>query len=200
MSGAFVRLACAALLAASTACGSRESSEPAQSAAGTPQTASSELVGVHPTVFQCDSITPADAIGRAVGGRVEAMPPMFEPPRGTPKPCDYRQVDAPPAAVQDGAPAPAQRMWSIRYDCRDDFVPITEREMKRLVDAEGATRVQVGAWGVDHRDAALVFRDDDAPCTVRIVGPGAAERLAIAQLVARGLTPKTAPMTPRAAR
>jgi hypothetical protein len=73
----------------------------------------------------------------------------------------------------------------------------TEKEMKRLIAEEGALEVTVGKWGVEHRDAALVFVDDNAPCTVRIVGPGSAERQAIGRLVADVLTPKTAPMTPR---
>jgi hypothetical protein len=159
--------------------------------------ASAGFYGVDPSVFRCDAILPPSAVGSAIGGEVVTMDSMFTPPKGTPAPCDFRQINVPPPVVQDGAPAPALPMWSIRFDCRESYMSSTEKEMKRLIAEEGALEVTVGRWGVEHRDAALVFVDDNAPCTVRIVGPGSAERQAIGRLVADVLTPKTAPMTPR---
>lgn len=160
--------------------------------------ASAGFIGVDPSVFKCEPIGSLDDIAQAVGGAVVMMEPMFDPPKGTPAPCDYRQLGA-QSKVLDGAAAPAQRMWSVRFDCRDSYMPSTVREMERLVADEGAARVTVGKWGVDHRDAALMFIDDNTPCSVRVVGPGASERLAIGNVIAAKLTLKTAPMTPRPA-
>jgi hypothetical protein len=39
----------------------------------------------------------------------------------------------------------------------------------------------------------LLFLDDDAPCYVRVIGPGADRRLALARLVAGRLERRTAP-------
>lgn len=64
---------------------------------------------------------------------------------------------------------------------------------------EPAVDVAVGAKGLDHHGQGLIFIDDDAPCYVRVVGKDAARRLALAQLVAKNLTFRNAPMTPRAA-
>ncbi len=160
--------------------------------------ASEGFIGVHPSVFKCETLGSLGDIAKAVGGEVVMTAPMFEPPKGTPAPCDYRQLGT-QTEVLDGAPAPAQRMWSVRFDCRDSYMPTTTKEMERLVADEGATRVNVGKWGVDHRNAALVFVDDDTPCSIRVVGPGATERLAIGNVISAKLTLKTAPMTPRPA-
>jgi hypothetical protein len=62
---------------------------------------------------------------------------------------------------------------------------------------EPAVEVDVGAKGLDHHGQGLVFVDDDAPCYVRVVGPNAAHRLAVAQAIAKNLTFANAPMTPR---
>jgi hypothetical protein len=45
-----------------------------------------------------------------------------------------------------------------------------------------------------------LFIDDDAPCYVRVVGPEADRRMALARHLVSALTPATAPMTPRAAK
>ena len=57
--------------------------------------------------------------------------------------------------------------------------------------------VEVGAKGLDHHGQGLIFIDDDAPCYVRVIGPDAANRLALAQLIAKNLTFANAPMSPR---
>src|SRR5262245_11412791 len=63
---------------------------------------------------------------------------------------------------------------------------------------EAAHEVAVGARGLDHHGQGLLFIDDDSPCYVRVVGPDADRRLALALHVVARLTPATAPMTPRA--
>jgi hypothetical protein len=185
-----------AVLALAGACGNEK---PKQKAAKVEGEASAGFIGVDPSVFRCETIAPVPDVGVAIGGQVERMESMFTPPKGTPVPCDYAQIGLPPPVVQDGAPAPAQPMWSIRFDCREDHMPGTTKEMERLATEEGATRVTVGKLAVDHLNAALLFVDDDSPCTVRVVGPNPDQRLAIARLVADRLTPRTAPMTPRPA-
>lgn len=193
MSKALLGAAIAALLV-SAGCGKEKAKKKVEKKEGE---ASVGFYGVDPSIFNCETLGSLGDISKAVGGEVVRMEPMFDPPTGTPAPCDYRQLGA-ETEVLDGAPAPAQRMWSIRYDCRESYVPITTKEMEHLV-SEGATRVNVGKWGVEDRDARLIFIDDDAPCTVTVVGPGSAERIAIGNVVGRKLTLKTAPMTPRPA-
>ena len=61
----------------------------------------------------------------------------------------------------------------------------------------GAVDVEVGAKGLDHHGQGLLFIDDDAPCYVRVVGPDAQRRLALARAIAKNLTFANAPMTPR---
>ena len=64
---------------------------------------------------------------------------------------------------------------------------------------ELARQVDVGARALDHHGQGLLFVDDDAPCYVRIVGPGGEHRLALARHLAAALRPATAPMSPRPA-
>lgn len=99
-----------------------------------------------------------------------------------------------------------------QYNAASDAAPIPDPTPKKkrepgAVDAaidapqrapEASKLVQVGAKGLDHHGQGLIFIDDDAPCYVRVVGPDAEKRLALAQLVATGLTFANAPMTPRA--
>src|SRR6185436_4708460 len=51
-----------------------------------------------------------------------------------------------------------------------------------------AVEVPVGAKGLDHHGQGLIFIDDDAPCYVRVIGPDAAHRLALAKTIAKNLT------------
>jgi hypothetical protein len=64
---------------------------------------------------------------------------------------------------------------------------------------EASHVVQVGKKALDHHGQGLIFVDDDAPCYVRVMGPDAARRLALAQVIAKNLTPARAPMTPHVA-
>lgn len=188
-------------LAAGSGCGKDDSSS---KAGGDVPASDDGFVGVDPLIFKCDSITPLDTVERAVGGKVEAMETQFRPPKGMAAPCSYMLIEpralpvpdggAPPG---DGGPAMAQWMWDITYDCREDFHKTTSAEMERLMREEGATRVDIGTWGVEAKSAAIMFFDDDSPCWVRVVGPGNAERRALAELVRDRLNAKNAPMKPR---
>ncbi len=61
---------------------------------------------------------------------------------------------------------------------------------------EGSREVPVGRRGLDVLGQGLIFVDDDAPCNVRVVGPDADRRLALATLIAKNLSEANAPMTP----
>ena len=80
----------------------------------------------------------------------------------------------------------------------DPSVPPPDAAAPRRTPEE-AFEVAVGARALDHHGQGLLFIDDDAPCYVRVVGPTAERRLAVAKHVAQHLTLATAPMTPRAA-
>jgi hypothetical protein len=168
----------------------------------------SGFVGVDPLIFQCESVAPLGAVAQAVGGPVETTESPFTPAKGTPQPCSYALIEPRPLPVPDGgtatggdagAPAAAQWLWSLTFDCRDSYHAGTRREMERLIAEEGAKPVELGSFAIVHRDAAILFFDDDSPCWVRVVGPGGKERLALARLVAERLTEKNAPMRPQPA-
>jgi hypothetical protein len=61
-----------------------------------------------------------------------------------------------------------------------------------------AVDVEVGERGLDHQGQGLMFIDDDALCYVRVGGPDAAGRLALAKAISAALHPTNAPMSPRA--
>ena len=88
------------------------------------------------------------------------------------------------------------RGWSVDFDCRERALDDAEDLMVQYATGRDAGAVRVGRSGLDHAGGGLLFIDDDAPCYVRIVGPGREQRAEIARLVADRLTPKTAPMTP----
>lgn len=102
------------------------------------------------------------------------------------------------AAGAAGAAAgqPAQKMWSVDFDCRKTALKDGEALMVQYAKTNGAVPVRVGKSGLDYENAALLFIDNDSPCYARVLGPGAKNRLAIAKLVAGRLTTATAPMTP----
>ena len=180
------------------------------------------LVGVYPKDFRCDSIAPIATLESLLGGKVHVLDSALQPPMGVPSPCNYL-VDT----TADDAGI-AQQAWTFDIDCRPDmqkradalFAQYTTNsadlvaQYNGISDAglpvdhdaapmhapTGASPVAVGSRGLDHHGQGLLFIDDDAPCYVRVVGPSAERRLALAQHLAKTLTPATAPMTPRAAR
>lgn len=74
--------------------------------------------------------------------------------------------------------------------------PIVTDAGVELKAPTGAHVVELGRRALDHHGQGLLFVDDDAPCYVRIVGPGADRRLALGQLLAKNLREANAPMTP----
>lgn len=202
-----------AIPAAAAACSSDSKSAPAQpEAAG----ASAALVGVWPDKFQCDSVAPPDALAQALGGTPRVVDSAIQTPQGVARPCNY---------LVDGAAGP--EAWTFDLDCRPGYAEVADKlfdqytrgsqdlvdQYNAVVDAghldvvdggpaikapESAHEVQVGKRALDHHGQGLLFIDDDAPCYVRVIGPDAGKRLALAQLIAKNLTPARAPMQPHA--
>lgn len=179
-----------------------------------PSSAPSEpvvLVGVDAKDFRCESLLSLAQLGELLGGRVRQLESASPTPIGVPSPCAY-------LLEAEGAAAAG---WTFDLDCRDGMdaraealfaqYQRTSAEVAARLAAEGpagqraapsevtAREVQVGARALDHHGQGLLFVDDDAPCYVRVVGPSAAGRLALATHLARALTPATAPMTRRRA-
>lgn len=173
-----------------------------------------QLVGIDPDRWTCDQVATKDAVEQAVGGHVKEVEGSLAPPRGTPRPCAYLLDVAVPEA------------WTFDLDCRPGALRTAETLFKQYTEYNealiaayadagpdelkddagvvhvapgGPTPVAVGTKALDHNGQALLFVDDDTPCYGRVVGPDAARRLALAQLVAKNLRPATAPMEPRPA-
>ena len=175
------------------------------------------LAGVYPDKFQCESVTPVATLNTTLGGTTRVVDNPMTPPKGIMHPCNY-QIDI----------AGQFEYWTWDADCRDGYKQRADAlfaqyahdsadmvtQYNAAADAgikptdagyvmhapTGASDVQVGAKALDHHGQGLLFIDDDAPCYVRVVGPDAGRRLALAQLIAKNLTFDNAPMTPRRAR
>lgn len=175
-----------------------------------------KLAGVFPDRFQCDSILKPEQIAELLGGvKAKQLDSAMSTPKGVPQPCNYEVV------MQS-----ALEYWTFDFDCRDhmkeradalfaqykrtsaelvqQYDQMSDAGMVKPTDAgvvikrpDDAVEVQVGAKALDHHGQGLLFIDDDAPCYVRVIGPEAARRLALAQAVAKNLTFANAPMTPR---
>ncbi|HEY6038450.1 MAG TPA: hypothetical protein VIV58_29410 [Kofleriaceae bacterium] len=174
-----------------------------------------KLAGVYPDKFQCDSILSVEQVGALLGGQAHALDSASSVPRGIAHPCNYE-------VTVNGA----AEYWTYDFDCRDGAKQRADKLFEQyktgssdiieqydaLADAgavkpndagtsiarpEPAAEVDVGAKGLDHHGQGLIFLDDDAPCYVRVVGPNAEHRLAVAKAIAKNLTFANAPMTPR---
>ncbi|MEO6777210.1 MAG: hypothetical protein ABI467_30055 [Kofleriaceae bacterium] len=174
-----------------------------------------KLAGVYPEAFQCDSILSVEQVGALLGGQAHVLDSASSVPRGIAHPCNYE------VTVEGAA-----EYWTYDFDCRDGAKQRADKLFEQyktgssdnieqydaLADAgtikpndagtsiarpEPAIEVDVGAKGLDHHGQGLIFIDDDAPCYVRVIGPGAPHRLALAQAIAKHLTFANAPMTPR---
>ena len=194
---------------------SRGESPPADQTAPAPQ----KRAGVDPEKFQCASIAPEAELATVLGGAIRVMETNDSPARNVARPCNY-------LVTRDAAASPEP--WFFDVDCRPGYQERAEEMFKEYAkdasdqvaayqaqvgsgktptdDAgvafkapEGSTAVAVGKKALDHHGQGLLFVDDDAPCYVRVVGPDAARRLALAQMVARHLTPETAPSLIRGA-
>jgi hypothetical protein len=180
------------------------------------------LLGVPADKWSCDLVATPEAIAQAVGKAVKPIDSPFTPPRGVPKPCSYLAGADAPAVGDAGAPAP--EAWTFDVDCREDYDKRAEilfaqyaKTSAELVDQykqeagdkpivtdagvtlkapTGASDVALGRRALDHHGQGLLFVDDDSPCYVRIVGPGADRRLALGELLAKNLREANAPMTP----
>ena len=175
-----------------------------------------KLAGVFPDRFDCGTITRPEEISQIVGGtKAKKLESAISPPKGVPQPCNYEVV------MQS-----VMEYWTYDIDCRDNFKEradklfeqykrtsgelvaqydhMTDAGLVKATDAgiaikrpEDAVEVNVGAKALDHHGQGLLFVDDDAPCYVRVIGPDAPRRLALAEAVAKNLTFANAPMTPR---
>jgi hypothetical protein len=217
-------LALFAVLGPVAACSNDSKSAPAPG--GNAATGTVTLQGVYPDDFQCDSVAPPAQLAEVLGATPRVIEGTIQTPRGVPRPCNYLVGgDTPPPG---DASAPGPEAWTFDIDCRDGYDVIAGKlfdqyargsqdlvdQYNAVVDAghleivdggppikapEAAHEVQVGKRALDHHGQGLLFIDDDAPCYVRVIGPDAARRLALAKLIAQNLTPARAPMTPRAA-
>lgn len=197
------------------ACSKGDASQPKPEKTTEPER---KLAGVFADRFECESITKPEDIAQAVGGlRAHKLENVISLPKGVPQPCNYE------VTLQS-----VMEYWTYDIDCRDgmkqradalfaqykstsadlqhQYDVMSDAGMVKPTDAgvvikrpEDAVEVQVGAKGLDHHGQGLIFIDDDAPCYVRVIGPEASRRLAVAQLVAKNLTFMNAPMTPRPA-
>jgi hypothetical protein len=177
-----------------------------------------KLAGVFPDRFQCDSILKAEQVAELLGAvKAHKLDNAISPPKGIAQPCNYE------VTMQT-----AMEYWTYDFDCRDHYKERADKlfeqykrtsaelvsQYDQMSDAglvkptdagivikrpDDAVEVQVGAKALDHHGQGLLFIDDDAPCYVRVIGPEAARRLALAQAVAKNLTFMNAPMDPRPA-
>jgi hypothetical protein len=141
-----------------------------------------QAIGVLAVDFKCESVVSTEAVEAAVGKPLDAVDSGFTPPQGVAKPCGY--VSAIPEQPEE---------WSWDLDCRERAMDDGARLMAEHASKPGAKAVLVGRSGLDHSGVQLIFFDDDAPCYVRVNGPGEAERLALARAIADGLTRRNAP-------
>lgn len=203
------------------ACG--KSDAPAK--APTTKETTARLAGIWPEQWTCDHVGSEAEIGQAVGGKARLIDGVGAPPAGVPRPCSY-VVDvgtADPEAwtfdidCRDSYKQKADALFAQYEQDSTDMVAlynaVTDAATAKPavkptpgeLDAaphrapEAAHPVPIGARGLDHHGQGLLFIDDDAPCYVRVVGPDADRRLALARLVVSRLTLANAPMTPRAA-
>jgi hypothetical protein len=173
-----------------------------------------KLAGVYPESFKCESIVTLEVLGQLLGGTARQLDGAMTPPRGIAAPCSYELTGQAP------------EYWTFDFDCRDGMKQRADalfaqystdssanvQKYNQLSDAgaikptdagivihapESSAEVAVGAKGLDHHGQGLIFIDDDAPCYVRVVGPGFEHRVELAKLIAKNLTFANAPMTPR---
>ncbi|HLU68835.1 MAG TPA: hypothetical protein VKZ63_21285 [Kofleriaceae bacterium] len=178
-------VAALAALALGSACSKEDKAPAPELLVEDDRTAPVQVLGVSPVDFTCDSIAPLEAVEAAIGRPLELVDAAgFSPPEGVPKPCNY--VSALPDMPGE---------WSFDLDCRERAIGDGERLMAQYAtDPEASGKpIQVGRSGIDHHDSQILFFDDDAPCYVRVNGPGAAERLALARLIADSLNRRNAP-------
>jgi hypothetical protein len=212
--------ALAVLISALGACNQSDARKEAEQAPSAQESASTRpMLGVYPDRFQCETIVSLADLGAALGGTATVNDSAgAPPPKNVAKGCNYRvAIGAGDAVVSEE--------WGFDFDCRPDYQKRVDllfaqytQQSADLVAAYNAqygskppppndagvvqraptdaVEVDVGRRGLDHHGQGILFIDDDAPCYVRVVGPGADRRLMIAKLVAERLHESNAPMTP----
>ncbi len=179
-----------------------------------------KMAGVFPERFECSTVMTLAAMGDVLGASTRMIDSPSSVPRGLPRPCTYEVATQPNPEYwtfdfdcRDGYKQRADALFNqykqINNDRIEEYnkvsdagVPKAPKEAKdaavELHQPGTATTVDVGAKALDHNDQGLLFIDDDAPCYVRVIGPDAQRRLALAKQVAKNLTFANAPMSPRA--
>ncbi len=174
-----------------------------------------EMLGVYPDRWTCELLVSEADVGTALGATATVAPGRKSGSKYVPGPCSYN--------VSAGGDAGAAVAWFFDVDCREDYEKRAETlfgqyvqqnddlvEAYNKANAEGKTKtdagvmkapedsaqVELGRRALDHHGQGLVFIDDDAPCYVRVVGPGTPQRLALGTLIAERLHEKNAPMEP----
>lgn len=204
-----------ALVAAALAAGCEE---PRKAAPPRPVEEAPILVGVQPANFRCDSLITAEAMSELLGQPARQVESAAASPNGVASPCNYLvTVPGQPSPAwtfdidcRDNMKQKADALFAQYERTSAELVaaamtdsaasapsPVDGGAAKPRKKPELAREVDVGARGLDHHGSGLLFLDDDAPCYVRVVGPDADKRLALAKHLATALTPATAPMSPR---
>lgn len=172
----------AAALVLPAACGKEQEEKKAPILVEDDKPAPAQAMGVLAVDFKCESVIAPETVEAAVGKPLEPFDSGFTPPQGVAKPCQY--ASAIPEQPEE---------WSWDIDCRERAMKDGASLMAEHGTKPGAKAVMVGRSGLDHSSAQLIFFDDDAPCYVRVNGPGEAERLSLARAIADGLNRRNAP-------
>ncbi|MBS1120512.1 MAG: hypothetical protein H6Q90_2740 [Deltaproteobacteria bacterium] len=178
--------------------------------------APTKLAGIYPERFECTTIATLDALTQILGSPTRAIDSPSSVPRGLPRPCTYEVAATPPEYwtfdfdCRDGYKRRADDLFDQYRKYNADRIAqyngMADAGVRQKPSDAGTaefrqpglpTDVEVGAKGLDHNDQGLIFIDDDAPCYVRIIGPEATRRLALARLIAKNLSFANAPMAPR---
>jgi hypothetical protein len=163
------------------------------------------MVGVAPANFRCHELISIAAVSQILQGQARLVETAMPTPVGLAPPCSYLVTAADERVepwmfdidCRDGMKARADALFEQYQSSSADLALQLPADGKARKIADAAHAIDVGGKGLDHHGQGLVFVDDDAPCYVRVIGPGAPRRLALAQRLALELTPSTAPMTPR---
>ena len=152
--------------------------------------------GVSPGAFKCESVASIPSMEKLLGAGIKVQETGFAPPPGVARQCAFSRK------VEDRL-----EMWSFDVDCRDSAHQDARDRMvqhtacaKKAEDASdagprpGTEKLSIGKGGLDHHGVALLFIDDDTPCHVRVLGLDAERRKKFARLLAKNLTPDTAPI------
>lgn len=176
------------------------------------------LVGVWPADFRCETVASAETMTQLLGAPARQVETAIPSTAGTPAPCAFLVAAADQEAwnfdidCRDGMKTRADALFAQYERTSADAVAAAAAQAaepskasspadaaKPRSKVELAREVNVGARGLDHHGSGLLFIDDDAPCYVRITGPDAERRMALARHLVSALTLQTAPMSPRPA-